>query len=404
MIANERLNQLLQNFISAGIPGCGLAVSYKGKIVYTGYCGIAQIDNRKKVDENTVYRIMSCTKNFTATAIMKLYEEGRLLLNDPLENYLPFFKNIPYQTFSPANEKIICKTSRPVTIKDLLLMTSGIPYGGKGSFTANDYLEKIGNIYAPSTMELARMISEIPLQFDPGSHWQYGMGYDVLGAVVEVVTGKRFGEYLKEAIFEPLGMKNTGFICTKEMERNLAWPYNLTQGVPFRDETEPIIRENSELKAELGGAGLYSTLGDLIRFAGMLGQGGSWEGKRILSRNTVDLMRKNHLKGQPMEDFKLMAQEAYPWYEGYGWGLCGRTLIDCQEAGSNGSVGEFGWCGMYGTYIMADPQRELAVAYVQQTFPVIGGKQDYCHPRIRNVVYSLLDEWEEYQEGMRTSC
>ena len=158
--------------------------------------------------------------------------------------------------------------------------------------------------------------------------------------------------------------------------------------------TPPEMTPTNGAKLESGGGGLFSTLSDLTKFAGMWAQGGIWEGKRILSRNTIDLMRKNHLKGQPMEDFKKMCDQSYPWYKGYGWGLAGRTLVDCQEAGSNGSVGEFGWCGAYGPYILADPERELGIAYTQQMLPVIGGMQDYCHPRIRNVVYSLLEEWD----------
>ena len=138
-----------------------------------------------------------------------------------------------------------------------------------------------------------------------------------------------------------------------------------------------------------------STLGDLIKFAGMWGSGGVWKGKRLLSRNTIDLMRKNHLSGQPLKDFELMSEQAYPWYRGYSWGLAGRTLVDCQKAGSNGSTGEFGWCGAFGPYILADPEKELGVVYTHQMSPVIGGMQDFCHPRVRNVVYSILDEFED---------
>lgn len=395
----ERLDNLLKNFVDAGVPGCGLSVSYKGKIVYTGYHGLARLEDQLKADENTVYKVASCSKLITSTAVMKLYEEGKLLLNDPIELYLPFFRNMEYQTYDGSNEITRHPTTQPITIKHLLTMTSGMPYMGKGSPTAVDYMEKMGAIFskkmfAMTNMELAEEISKVPLAFDPGSHWHYGLSYDVLGAVVEAITGKTFGAYLKEAIFDPIGMDHTTFLCTEDMEKHLAGCYMYADGKHTNISTPPEMTPTNGAKLESGGGGLFSTLSDLTKFAGMWAQGGIWEGKRILSRNTIDLMRKNHLKGQPMEDFKKMCDQSYPWYKGYGWGLAGRTLVDCQEAGSNGSVGEFGWCGAYGPYILADPERELGIAYTQQMLPVIGGMQDYCHPRIRNVVYSLLEEWD----------
>lgn len=394
MAGRERLDNLLKSFVAAGIPGCGLAVSYKGRIVYSGCCGMARIEDGKEIDENTIYKIASCTKTITATAVMKLYEEGRLLLNDPVENYLPFFKGMEYQTFDGSGEIVRHPVSRPVTIKDLLTMTSGIPYMGRGSVTALQYAEQIGGMYSLPVMEMARQISRIPLEFDPGAHWHYGLSYDVLAAVVEAVTGMAYSEYLKKEIFEPLGMEHTTFVCTAEMQEDLAGVYRLADGKPVRMPQPAVTTDQEPANTGFGGGGLMSTLGDLITFAGMWGQGGVWKGVRVLSRNTIDLMRQNHLTGQALEDFRLMAKQSYPWYRGYGWGLAGRTMMDCREAGSNGSVGEFGWCGATGPYLLADPEKELAVAYVQQTSPVIGGMQDYCHPRVRNVVYSLLEEWE----------
>ena len=392
MATMQKLDQLLDQFISAGVPGCGLAVSYKGEIVYTGYRGKADLEQGTEIDEQTVYRIASCTKIVTAVAVMKLYEEGKLLLNDPVEEYLPFFHNIPYQTCDGSGEVVRHPTTGPLTIKHLLTMTSGIPYAGRGSVTANDYREKLGNIYQLTAMDLAQKISEIPLEFDPGTHWKYGLGYDVLGAIVEAITGTKFGTYIQEEVLTPLGMTHTAFLCTQEMEKRRARTYQRTENGYIDTTREANITPTNGGKLESGGGGLLSTLGDLVQLAGMLAQGGSWKGERLLSRNTIDLMRLNHLRGQAMEDFRRMSEQSYPWYKGYGWGLAGRTLIDCQEAGSNGSVGEFGWCGAVGPYILADPEQELGIAYVHQMSPVIGGMQDYCHPRVRNTVYALLDK------------
>lgn len=397
MSINMRLDALLDSFIDAGVPGCGLSVSYKGKTMYTGYRGFADIESSQKIDKNTLYRIASCTKNITATAVMTLYEQGKLLLNDPVSNYLPSFKDICYQTLDGSGEIVIKKTSEPLTIKHLLTMTSGIPYMGKGSLTSTAYLDSIGtmsDMYKYTLYELAEKISNVPLDFDPGTHWRYGMSYDVLGVVVEAVSGMKFSQYLKKMIFEPLGMEHTTFYCSKEMEKDLAKIYFYKNGKHTYFPREPNITETNGNKLESGGGGLLSTLEDLAKFATMWAQSGIYNDKRILGSQTIRLMRKNHLTGGALEDFERMSRDAYPWYKGYGWGLAGRTMISCEDAGSNGNIGEFGWCGAFGPYIMADPEAELGVAYTQQMFPTIGGMQDYCHPRIRNTVYSLLDEFK----------
>lgn len=394
MTAKERLDNLLDHFVERGIPGCALAVSYKGEIVYKGYSGLARIEEDRPIDSTTIYKLASCTKTMTSTAAMRLFEEGRILLSDPVEDYLPFFSSMTFQTYDGSGEIKRFPVTRPVTIKDLLTMTSGIPYPGRGSLTAEDYKEKIGSMYNYPVRELAQKIAEIPLQFDPGTHWQYGFSYDVLAAVIEAVTGKTFAQYLREAVLDPLGMTHTTFVPQGEIEDNMAHVYRFVDGKPVNISKPMSDDDKARMSGGFGGGGLVSSLDDLVKFAGMWAQGGVWEGTRILGSATVDLMRKNHLTGQTFEDFKRMAKQSYPWYKGYSWGLAGRTCVCPEEAGSNGSVGEFGWCGAVGPYLLADPGRELGVAYAQQTAPVIGGKQDYTHPRVRNAVYALLDEWE----------
>lgn len=396
----KKLDRLLERFVEEGVPGCALSVSYRGETVYTGYIGVARLEDGKRIDENTVYQIYSNTKNITATAVMKLYEEGLLLLNDPVEKYLPFFRDVKVRVADGANETYIFPAKNPLRIKELLTMTAGIPYGGAGTMAMRD-LEMVGDLYNRSTMELAKEIAKVPLDFEPGTHFHYGLCFEVLAAVVEAVSGKRFGEYLREVIFEPLEMHHTTFTLTKEMEKDLATVYEFDGkgGRIASREAVVLKREGNGFAGELGGQGLLSTIGDMIHFATMFAMGGKYKGNRILSRNTIDLMRMNHLEGTALADMQAITKRSWPWYEGYGWGLGCRTLLSKQQAGSNGSVGEFGWCGAAGTYLMADPEKQLAVAYAHQMWPCSNNRQEYCHPRVRNVVYGMLDELEETGSG-----
>ena len=387
------LDELLDNFLSIGVPGCALSISYKGEVVYTGYRGVARIEDGKTVDENTICQIYSNSKNITAVAVMKLFEQGHILLNDSIEMYLPFFKNLKVRTIDGSNEIHIKPLMRPLRIKELLTMTAGIPYIGQGTMAMRSYAE-IENPFKITTMELAEKIATIPLDFEPGKHFHYGMCFEILGALIEAVSGKRLGEYLAEEIFEPLEMSSTTFRLTQSMKKDLASIYELKDGKLMKSTAVPKLTDENGFKGEAGGEGLLSTIGDMINFATMLAMGGKYRGRQILSRNTIDLMRENHLEGNAMEDFNAIVEQSWPWFEGYGWGLGCRTLINKAKAGSNGSLGEFGWCGAAGTYLLADPEKQLGIAYAHQLMPVVGNLQDYCHPRIRNVVYSMVDEWE----------
>ena len=393
MNAKERLDQLLNGFVKAGVPGCSLAVSHKGRIVYAGYSGMADVEKGTPVAADTLFDIQSCTKCFTAVAAMKLYEEGRLALNDPVDAYLPFFKDLTYRVTDASGEVIVHPVSGPLTVRHLMTMTSGIPNPMGGSLTAADYRTKIGGRKNQPVMEMARKIAEIPLEFDPGTHWRYGFGFDVLAAVVESVAGMPFSAYLDQAVLKPLELNDTSFVLSKENADRFAAMYWLENGTARNMNRVISDEENEGMKGGFGGSGLFSTLGDMVRFAGMMACGGKWEGTRILGENTVLFMGKNQLSGQPLADFKLMAEQAYPWYKGYSWSLTGRTLVDAQAAGSNGSGTEFGWCGGSGTYLLIDPTQQLGVAYMQHTAPVIGGMQGYCHPRVRNAVNALTDAW-----------
>ena len=383
---------LLRRFTKIGPPGCALSVSHKGKTVFEHYEGVADRESRQPVDENTLYRIYSNTKNITAVAALILYERGEFLMNDPLEQYLPFFADMTYYDYDGTNSAPVRKVSRSILVKDLFTMCSGLTYGGTITQTHLDVSNAFGAMSDPSltTMGFAEKLSRIPLAFDPGTHWNYGYSHDVLGALIEAISGKRFGTFLYDEIFKPLGMNNTSFSLAEAKKGHLAALYRIEENSLIKDTSMDGKYEPSS-QFESGGAGLLSTLRDMDRFTQMLAVGGTIDGVRILGRKTIDLMRLNHLEPGPFADFQKVCRGTWPWFEGYGYGLGVRTMMDRAKAGSNGSDGEFGWAGAAGTWLMVDVEEQLSACYMHQLFPSERNLQDYCHPRIRNAIYGALD-------------
>ena len=392
MMELNKLDSLMEQFIDSGVPGCALSVSYKGEVVFEAYKGYASIEQKKAIDENTLYRMFSNTKSITVVAAMILYERGKFLMNDPIEKYLPFFADMKYAYVDKANTVITAPVSRSIRIKDLFTMTSGLVYGGPGDYVHSE-VEKIGGFFPKenlTTIEFIEELSKMPLAFDPGTHWNYGLSHDVLGALIEVLSGKSFSEFVREEIFKPLKMEKTMFRLSEETKQQLANLYRVEDKGLTVDTSMDWLYEPDVLY-DSGGAGIVSSLKDMSRFTTMMAMGGKLDGERILGHKTIELMCQNHLKDEPLADFKRVSKSSMPWFEGYGYGLGGRTLIDKIEAGSNGSIGEYGWSGAAGTTILIDAKEELSVCYMHQLFPLEKSMQGYCHPRLRNTVYSLLD-------------
>lgn len=385
------IDRLLEHFVEKGVPGCSLGISYKGEVIYRGWAGYARIEDGKKVDKDTVFQIYSNTKNIATVALLRLYEQGLILLNDRVDEYLPFFKDLKVRTTDGSGEIVISPAQNTLRIKNLLTMTAGIPYNGMGTMAGIDL---DFDRFSMPTMEVAKRIAEVPLNFEPGTHYHYGLTFEVVAALCEAISGKSYNEFLDEMIFRPLGMKDTTFILTDNIKEKLAttyeWTGNALDKIPSEYAVPRITPDGC--KCYSGGEGILSTVDDLLTFATMLSMYGKYKGNRIISKSTIDLMRRNHLEGQAMEDFKAITRKSWPWFEGYGWGLGCRTHLSPAQSGSNSPVGEFGWCGAAGTAIYCDPDKELAVAYAHQIFPCSVNLQDYCHPRVRNVAYAMIDD------------
>ncbi|MDR0397077.1 MAG: beta-lactamase family protein [Oscillospiraceae bacterium] len=385
---SSRLDNLLRRFVDTDeAAGVAVKVVRHGETAYRGWNGFANIEERRPIQGDTLYRIFSMTKTFTSVTLMTLYEQGLIRLDDPVYEFIPEFKDIKVAETDYQNNVSLAPAKRPVTLRHLATMTSGMPYPNDSS-PAGKAMAALQKTMADSasTMDYAKAAASAPLAFHPGERWMYGFSHDILGAVIETVSGKRFGEYMKEAVLDPLGLNDTAFYCPKEKRGRLAEGYWHEKGkkpvnaVPSRVPPAP----DSPPALESGGGGLISSLDDVSRFAQMLVKGGKLDGApRVLSRKTIQLIASNQLNAVQQGDF------SWDSVRGYGYGLCVRTMLNPAETGLNGSVGEFAWDGMMGTWYCVDPQEDMTAVFMIQRLPA--ANQD--HPRrVMQAVYGSLDD------------
>jgi CubicO group peptidase (beta-lactamase class C family) len=382
---HNRLHPLLKSFTEKGPSGCSLQVMHQGNTIYKDYVGFANKEDEIAINEDTIFRIYSMTKVVTCTAALMLYERGLFLLNDPLEKYLPEFKNIKVYHKNDNGEVTVRPATRSILVKDLFTMTSGLTYGGEANETEIQVAKTFQQLQEKgeklTNRRLSEVLAAIPLAFEPGSRWHYGLSHDVLGALIEVLSKKTLGQFFQDEIFTPLGMKDTFFKIPDDKKHRFAALYNRKEdGTLIKNEKMDVQFEPlSEL--ESGGGGVLSTLGDYSRFAHMLANGGEFEGVKVIGEKTISLMTKNHLDDEQATTYN------WDYLAGYGYGLGVRTMIDPAKGGSNGSEGEFGWSGLAGTWVLIDPQEKLSAVYMQQMIPNF---EAYHQPRLRNVIYGAL--------------
>ncbi len=378
------LTPLLEHITQKGPSGCAVNVSIGDKTQYEHFTGYADVQTKKPIDSDTLYRIYSLSKVATSVAMLQLFEKGLYLMNDPLEEYLPEYKDMKVAKYDSDGKTYIAPAENKIRVKDMLCMTSGILYPGEpcqASESIKNIMNGLEKEGAYDVRKVSKKAGECILDFEPGTRWKYGFSYDILGAFVEELSGMKFGEYLKEKIFEPLGMKNTGFRYTKENEKNLAKFYMSDTPERFTKMHPEDNRFGPSGTFESGGGGLLSTLGDYSKLAQMLACGGTMGSEKIIGRKSIELMATNHLDSVQLKDFD------WPHMAGYGYGLGVRTMIDKAEGGCNGSLGEFGWLGYSGTWMLVDPKERLSAVYMQQLFPNF---EEYNEPRLRAVIYGSL--------------
>ena len=369
-----------------GLPGSVCLVRHRGRSVFEEYAGTRDRAGQDPMRPDAIFRLFSMTKVVTCVAALQLMEAGHYRLSDPLADYLPAYRQMQCWD-EAAGEPVPCRT--PLRVRDLFTMSAGLSYADDETPASRAQRDALYALHRRepqfSTRQFADALATAPLCFEPGSRWQYSLAHDVLAAFVEVVSGQRFSDYLEEHIFAPLGMADTAFWVPEEKRGRLV------ELVPEGAERSDGLSENAlyqmmsgveRIPYESGGGGLKGTMSDYMAFADCLTHmGTSVDGVRILSRGTVELMRRNHLDPRRQADFWLDTMA------GYGYGLGVRTMVDPALAGSNGCVGEFGWAGMAGTWFMMDPAAELTLVFGQQRIPNL---EAVYAPVLRNLAYACL--------------
>ncbi len=375
------------------VAGMNLMVMKDGEEILYMEDGKKDIETGESIARDTIFRLYSMTKPITAVAAMLLVERGQLDLYEAVGNYLPRFNNAKVFEEDEDGMPRIVPLDRPVAIKDLMNMTSGLLYGGEnptGQITTQLFEHLDSMLFtkdALTTVDFANQLGGLPLAFQPGSSWAYGTSADVLGAVVEVVSGVRFSEFLKKELFEPLGMVDTGFMVEEDKRHRLARTYETTaEGLCLYEGNHlGIIHKMDRQPAfESGGAGLASTIDDYSKFATMLMQRGTFAGQQILQAKTVDFLTSQVLEPQQQEALKS-------WYElmGHSYGNLMRVATDIQQSGLILSQGEYGWDGWLGCYFANCPKDGITILMMMQ-------KKDAgtttLTRKLRNIIMSELSE------------
>lgn len=377
------LDHYLKELVKTGPVGCGCAMARDGEVLFENYYGYANLESKTPVNAQTLYRQFSTTKVIVCAAAMMLYERGAFLLNDPYYEYFPEWRNTMVAETDGQGTVRIRPVKRPILVKDCFSMCMGIGYGGD-DYT-HQQMERVRKKLQQEKPDYTlqddiRAMAEVPVAFDPGTRWMYGFGHEMVAGLIEAVSGMTVGEFLKKEVFGPLGMDSTGYRYFGDMRSRMVTAYqidgegNRTPVAGMQDG-----RHEPDAKYEGGGSGLFSTVGDYLKFTQMLACGGTYKGVRLLGRKTIDLIRTNQLNEVQMQDF------TNPYLEGYGYGLGMRTMV--SPSVTNTSLGEFGWTGAMGTYVSIDPSEKVSLVYMHNLVP---NRELEIHSRVRNIAYGAI--------------
>jgi CubicO group peptidase (beta-lactamase class C family) len=396
---------LKSRYIDAGrLPGSQLVVYRRGKIVHNASQGFADVERKVPVKDDTIFRIYSMTKPITSVAFMMLFEEGRVALDEPVHKYIPEWKNLAVFAAGTAPAFVTRPPSRPMLIVDLLRHTSGLTYGfqQRSNVDAAYREKKIGEVDTAGTLQtMVENLTTIPLEFSPGEAWNYSVSTDVLGYLIGKISGQPFEQFLKERIFDPLGMGDTDFYVPPDKVQRFAACYSADPpgkltfnaaerkaSLTLQDDpaTSPYLTKPSFVS---GGGGLVSTAADYLTFCRALINGGELGGVRLLGAKTLKLMTSNHLPGGVDLPAMSRAMFSEATYNGMGFGLGVAVNLDPARMMLPGSAGEYNWGGAASTAFWVDPAEELIAIFMTQLLP------SSAYPirrELRTMVYAAIAE------------
>ncbi|MCR9184165.1 MAG: beta-lactamase family protein [Halieaceae bacterium] len=373
------------------LPGSVTLVARYGRVGLLDVAGLSDLERDTPMSVDTIFRIYSMSKPITSVALMMLYERGLFSLDDPVHRFIPEWRNLEVRTAGAFPQFATAPCARPMTIRDLLRHTSGLTY----DFLRESNLDyayrklQIGNPAPGYTLKhMIEQLAQLPLEFSPGTRWNYSLATDVLGYLIEVISGQSLPDYLQEHLFGPLGMVDTAFNIAPDKVHRLASCYE-------RDAAKNLVcnddGQDSRFRDRVfysGGGGLLSTVGDYFRFCQMLLQGGTLDGVRILGSRTLEYMTANHLPGDVDLEQYAMGSFSETEYEGVGFGLGFANKIDPVKNGNLASLGSFFWGGLASTLFWVDPEEELVVIFMTQLMP---SSTFNLRGQLESMVYAALD-------------
>ena len=399
-LSSERLARidahLKRRYLDPGkIAGALSLVFRRGEIAWLSPVGLMDRERGKPMAQDTIFRIYSMTKPITSVALMTLYEHGHFQLDDPVHKYIPAWRSLRVYQAGEHPEFLSAPCQRAMTIRDLLTHTSGLTYGFMLRTNVDRAYRKLGigsfgKTFDGTLAEMVEALAGLPLEFSPGTAWNYSVSTDVCGHLVELLSGERFDEYLRRHVFEPLGMLDTAFHVPDEKLERFAACYQRGPGKQLLLMDDP-ERSHYRRPPRLlgGGGGLVSTASDYLRFCRMLLGGGELEGARILGRKTIELMTRNHLPGGKDLSETSVGMFSESAMAGTGFGLGFSVTLDPARTGGVGSAGEYAWGGAASTLFWIDPAEDLIAIFLTQFFP---SRTFNLRGQLKAIVYpALLD-------------
>ena len=372
----ERITPVMQGYVDNGRIPCALTmIAREGRLVHFEKCGMQDVAAAKPIEYDTIFRIYSMTKPITSAAVMMLYEEGHFQLSTPISEFVPFFKDMKVYT---EDGSTVLDAEREITIKHLLTHTAGLIYESDRENHPIDQQYEDADLYGGDLTNMIRKLGSIPLLHQPGDAWHYGMSTDVLGYLVQIVSGMPLETFLKTRIFEPLGMKDTGFSVKVENANRYSKVYEFGDAGELQ-AIEKVHAATGPLSFfHSGGGGLLSTAPDYLRFCQMILNEGELDGVRLLGRKTVELITMDHISNQWRPNQRT----------GAGFGLGFSVVTDVAETHTLGSVGTCGWGGMASTTFWIDPIEALIGVFMTQ---LVGADSPF-HAQFRTLTYQALTE------------